>query len=59
MVLVAEPAVEVPTEVNQEMAEQVTMAEQAEGLGQIWYPQEDQRKMAQVSRQEAQVTQII
>jgi len=39
MVVVAEPAVEVLTEVNREMVEQVTMAEQAESLDQIWYHQ--------------------
>ena len=39
MVVVAEPAVEVLTAVNQEMVEQVTMAEQAESQDQIWYHQ--------------------
>jgi hypothetical protein len=39
MVVVVEPAVEVLTVVNQEMLGQVTMAEQAEGLDQIWYHQ--------------------
>jgi hypothetical protein len=39
MVVVVEPAVEVLTVVNQEMLGQVTMAEQAESLDQIWYHQ--------------------
>ena len=58
MVLVAEPAVEELTAERQEMVEQVTMVEQAEGLDQIWYHQAVHQVMGQVSHQEAQVKQI-